>query len=316
MYTLPNTLVVSAAESGQKLLQFLQRRLRLPPMLLHRWIRTGQTRVNGGRSKPFTRLTASDAVRLPPFAADMARQGGAVFPRDAADAIPPPPERHQPDNARCLSVVGVHGDIWALFKPSGLPTHPGSGHLDSLATRLAQRYAAAPFKPTPAHRLDKDTSGILLVAASFMALRELHEALRGRELGKEYVAWVRGRWPYPDTRTLRHCLGKTPDRERESLCVVRPLIAGETESLILIRLITGRTHQIRLQTASIGHPVVGDVKYGAASSGPMYLHALRVTLPDGKFFACLPDWPAKHALSDLPEQIPQQVSLAKGCDHA
>ncbi len=302
--TLPNTLVVSVTESGQKLLQFLRRRLCLPPALLHRWIRTGQTRVNGSRCKAFTRLAVNDAVRLPPFAADMALQSGAQVLCDVTDAPLSPPEPYTPSTSQFLATVGVAGNVWAVFKPAGLPTHPGTGHSDSLTTRLAQRYANAAFTPTPAHRLDKDTSGILLVAASFAALRATHNALRERALSKEYVVRVHGRWPYDDVRELRHYLGKTPDTARWSICSVKPLMAADAESLLLIRLVTGRTHQIRLQTAHLGHPVVGDIKYGSShKSGILYLHALRVLLPDKTTFSCLPEWPAERALNTVPQPL-------------
>lgn len=313
--------MVGQAESGQKILQFLQRRLNLPPTLLHRWIRTGQVRLNGGRCKPFARVQTGDVVRLPPFALKMAAQSGAV-PVRTTDAVPEPPALGA--SAPLPPVVGAEGPVWALFKPAGLPTHPGTGHSDSLATRLAGHYPQAAFKPTPAHRLDKDTSGILLVAATFAALRELQEAIRQRTLVKEYVVWVRGRWPWPEARLLRHQVRKglergfekmravlSPaggERAREALCLARPLRVREHESLLLIRLFTGRTHQIRVQLASLGHPVLGDVKYGPpgqrVGAGPMYLHALRVILPGGRVFACLPDWGGEHAVDVLPEVMP------------
>lgn len=311
--------VVNEAESGQKVLQFLQRRLNLPPTLLHRWIRTGQVRLNGGRCKPFARVQAGDVVRLPPFALKMAAQNGAA-PVEAPVPTTAPPE---PDKNAALPlppVVGTEGSIWAMLKPAGLPTHPGTGHSDSLATRLAARYGQAAFRPTPAHRLDKDTSGILLVAASFEALRRLQEAMRERAMIKEYVVWVHGRWPWPETRLLRHHLHKEAERgyekmrsvnagareqTREAVCLVRPLRLHEHKSLLLVRLVTGRTHQIRVQLASLGHPVLGDAKYGPrlrpAQKGLMYLHALRVILPGGRMFACLPDWAGEHALHALPE---------------
>lgn len=319
--------VVEETESGQKLLQFLQRRLNLPPAMLHRWVRTGQIRINGGRCKPFTRVQTGDLVRLPPFALKMAAQsdarvfGGSAAPDGplaaAAPSLPPLPP-----------IVGQEGQIWAFFKPAGLPTHPGTGHSDSLATRLAGHYADAPFKPTPAHRLDKDTSGILLVGASFTALTYVQQALRDRTLVKEYVAWVRGRWPYAETRLLCQHLRKNFERGyekvrpaaagqnggQEALCLVRPLRVEERESLLLIRLLTGRTHQIRVQLADLGHPVLGDAKYGLTEQGarlgarqirgPMYLHALRVMLPGGRAFACLPQWDGERALHILPESLP------------
>ena len=188
----PNTVIVDPREGGQKLLQFLQRRLDLPPSLLHRWIRTGQVRINGGRAKPFGLVAAGDSVRLPPFALGMSRRSKATGgqaspeqehePRQRTQALPPAPRPLQKD-----------GDLWVFCKPAGLPTHPGTGHEDSLSSRLAARAGDAPFKPTPVHRLDKDTSGILLVAASFSVLRELTTALRERRMKKELnclTGWI------------------------------------------------------------------------------------------------------------------------------
>ena len=85
--------------------------------------------------------------------------------------------------------------------------------------------------------------------------------------------------------------------ETEALLLVRPVRVEDRRSLLLVRLLTGRTHQIRAQLSSLGHPIEGDVKYGArgrAAGTPMYLHAMRVILPDGRRFACLPDWPASR----------------------
>lgn len=370
---------VGDAECGQKLLQFLQRRLNLPPALLHRWIRTGQARLNGRRAKPFARLATGDQVRLPPFALALAAQAGAPgartgdVPRPPAEPGVPAPQVSQAlDTADAAApsltvlpplppLVGTAGAIWAFNKPAGLPVHPGSGHDDSLSTRLALHYASSAFTPTPAHRLDRDTSGILLVAASHAALREVQHWLRHRSLTKEYVAWVEGRWPWPDARRLRHWLrkGGPPGRERmrvyrqrdaehtehavppeggavEADCVVRPLRVSERESLLQIRLITGRTHQIRVQLATEGHPVVGDGKYGVAAQKPaqkqprtqaaapaagrqtagpqgipLRLHALRAVLPDGQTFTCLPPWTGAHALDTLPE--PLDSGAPAGC---
>lgn len=314
---------VGRAESGQKLLQFLQRRLNLPPALLHRWIRTGQARLNGRRAKPFARVVLGDTVRVPPFALTLAAQAGARG-QDGAAAPPPgmaAPAAPGPADALPLPpLVGVFGDIWAFNKPSGLPTHPGTGHEDSLSARLAAHAPGAAFPPTPAHRLDRETSGILLVAATHDALRELQRQFRERRLAKEYVAWVEGRWPWPEPRLLRDHVRKegAPGAERmrpcspgpdarEALCLVRPLVAEEKASLVQIRLITGRTHQIRVQLAGLGHPVLGDAKYGRGrrdGCSGMRLHALRVTLPDGRPASCLPDWPGPHALAAMPDPMP------------
>lgn len=337
---LPQQAPVREEESGQKLLQFLQRRLNLPTALLHRWIRTGQVRCNGGRCKPFARVRTGDVVRLPPFALKMAAESG---PRDhltqAQHAVPLPelPPR-----------IGEEGFLWAFNKPAGLPVHPGTGHADSLSTRLAAHYADAPFLPAPVHRLDKDTSGVLLAAASYEALAAAQEALRQGGLIKEYVAWVYGRWPYATTRLLRHTLRKTQadgyermrvvadggNSGREARCLVRPLRVGRQESLLLVRLLTGRTHQIRAQLAALEHPVLGDGKYGhpaacgrsdeergRAAGGVLFLHALRVTLPGGRVFACLPPWTGAHALAELPApltatQAPEAAPRPHRCGRA
>lgn len=352
-------IVVSEAESGRKLLQFLQYRLSLPPTLLHRWIRSGQVRLNGGRCKPFTRVQTGYVVRLPPFAHSMSAQSTFVrtIPSSAAAAdaplarqspsVPPDPSSHSPSGLTRLPaplpppppLVDSAGDILAFHKPAGLPTHPGTGHSDSLSSRLAATHAQAFFKPTPVHRLDKDTSGILLVATTFTALRQLQEWMHDRLIGKEYVAWVHGAWPFAEARLLRdhlgkaaidgqekvHCLPEPHDNDhfahnkaKEALCLVRPLLVRQHESLLLIRLFTGRTHQIRVQLAERGHAILGDFKYGlregAAASGQskknhgsdkrMYLHSLRITLPNGRSFACLPNWDTTHALAEMPAPAP------------
>ena len=269
-------------------------------------------------------VAAGDSVRLPPFALGMSRRSKATGgqaspeqePRQRTQALPPAPRPLQKD-----------GDLWVFCKPAGLPTHPGTGHEDSLSSRLAARAGDAPFKPTPVHRLDKDTSGILLVAASFSVLRELTTALRERRMKKEYLAWVEGRWPHSGVRLFRHWLrkeagtgngreqmhvrqtGAPGNGETEALLLVRPVRVEDRRSLLLVRLLTGRTHQIRAQLSSLGHPIEGDVKYGArgrASGPPMYLHAMRVILPDGRRFACLPDWPADR----LPQAVPDEIDEA------
>ena len=341
----PEQPIVQETESGQKLLQFLQRRLNLPPTLLHRWVRTGQVRINGGRCKPFARVQSGDIVRLPPFALKMAAESSipeaAQQPEASAGA-----SLFSATETGLPPMIGTDGYLWVFNKPAGLPTHPGTGHDDSLITRLTACFSAAPFKPTPVHRLDKDTSGVLLVAASYEALIKAQDALRAGTLAKDYAVWVHGEWPYAETRLLRHKLRKeaaggyekmrlTSDDAQDSklaLCLVRPLRVRQHESLLLVRLLTGRTHQIRTQLSALGHPVLGDAKYGQsaqlrslktrpASSTPpparplapqkrecpvdqgLFLHALRVTLPCGRTFACLPDWKGEHALENLPEPL-------------
>ncbi len=342
--------IVQETESGQKLLQFLQRRLNLPPTLLHRWVRTGQVRINGSRCKPFARVQTGDIVRLPPFAFKMAEESATAT--DTQPLADTSPVSQAVDAPPLPPMIGTDGYLWAFNKPAGLPTHPGTGHDDSLSSRLAAYFATAPFKPVPVHRLDKETSGVLLVAASYEALLSAQNALRDGSLSKEYVVWVQGGWPYAETQLLRHFLRKDAAQgyekvrpaapgeanSREALCLVRPLRVGKDQSLLLVRLLTGRTHQIRVQLATMGHPVVGDTKYGQtprrhvprgaytipaparkSNAGDpdqeqenLLLHALRVTMPCGRVFSCLPPWAGAHTLEHMPDPVAAVVAPAYG----
>ena len=306
-------LSVSRAESGQKLLNFLHRRVSDPTADFHRWIRTGQVRVNGARAKAFDRLAEGDLVRVPPFAERLPAGGGA-----------PSPETAGKKRSR-LDIVFENEDVLILAKPAGLPVQGGTGHRESVASMLAEERANAPFVPAPVHRLDKDTSGLLVAGKTYAAVRLLTDALAGRgkeRPRKEYLAWVEGRWPEKDAVELRDSLTrdrreqrvKTSDADagkegaKEARCVVRRLerrvIHGREHSLLLVHLLTGRTHQIRVQLASRGHPVVGDPWYGTGegkNAEKLKLHAFRLSIPvpDGTRldFELLPPWkgPWKYA---------------------
>ncbi len=306
-----HTLTVSPQEEGQKLLSFLERRLSLPPTLLHRWIRTGQIRVNKGRAKPFQRLTREDIVRLPPFAskmADAARAPLITHSSTTGTLLPLPPRvscASEPDLSE-----HIQDYIWAFNKPAGLPTHTGSGHTDSFATRLQSHFAEEIFLPSPAHRLDKDTSGLLLVGASFPALRFLQNTFLEHTAHKEYLTWVEGRWENDSPMLLEHSLSKRytgyfekvmPNSEgKEARCIVAPLRQENQTTLLHIRLLTGRTHQIRAQLAACGHPLCGDSKYGAKSNEAFRLHAMRLILPENISFECLPPWEDLWRVTTLP----------------
>lgn len=324
-------LAVTAAEAGQKLLQFLSRRVGAPHGELHRWIRTGQVRINGGRAKAFDRVCEGDLVRVPPFAAGgSTEEGSAPFRSGHGGALT--------QERGAIAILAETDDILVINKPAGLPTHPGTGHTDSLATRLAAAYPSAPFRPTPAHRLDRDTSGLLLAAKSYTALRGLCEAFAARNgVIKEYLAWVAGACLWDAPRTLEDRLRKSgldispahacrwPDggRPRERVRVVsgrdglpedagmeppgraarltaRSVVRIDGASLLHIRLHTGRTHQIRVQLAARGFPLLGDVKYGGppAADG-LKLHAFRLTV-GGKTWMAAPPWQGVWAVQDMP----------------
>lgn len=321
---------VSAAEAGMKLLRFLERRLGggQPKSVLHKWLRTGQVRVNGSRAKAFDLLAEGDAVRLPPFALGQLRQGNdapAKEPSGEQPLVGPDAGANPGTNlGKGLQLVDRQGDCLVLLKAGGLPSQGGSGHDDSVAHRLARAFDGANFIPAPAHRLDKDTSGLMLAGASHAAQQSLHRLFARNGIAKYYLAWVRGHMPVKgpfalvDTLSLgREATGRelvqalpggsclpVDDARLQTLCaggpaqspglaltlaVFVPLPAqrasGPPEAqanLLLLRPLTGRKHQLRVQLAARGLPILGDKRYGLAPDKVLprlYLHAWCLRLP-------------------------------------
>ncbi|MDD6088004.1 MAG: RluA family pseudouridine synthase [Desulfovibrionaceae bacterium] len=284
-------IAVTLEENGQKLLSFLSRRFDTTPAVLHRWIRTGQIRINGRRCKPFERVQAGDLIRVPPFAAEDRKQTPVL----AASFVMP-------------AVLYEDDEMMLLFKPVGIPVHPGSGTQADIASFLASQYSDAPFRPTPAHRLDRDTSGLLLVAKTYGALRRFSDLFALHQgIVKIYLAWIAGVWPYDSVRTMTHYLEKKEDaygRERvisgsggkQASLRVQCLLHTRTMSLMRITLLTGRTHQIRVQMSAEGFPLMGDVKYGGPKvADGLKLHAFALKIGD-KQYTALPGWSGDFAI--------------------
>ncbi len=167
-------ITVTDAEAGQKLLQYLERRLTgdVPRSAIQRWIRKGQVRVNKGRKKPFDRIEAGQIVRIPPYT---------------------PGETKTTTSGGNLVIAHEDDRIIAIAKPAGLAAHGGEKIEDSVIARLTAMRPNADFMPTLCHRLDKDTSGILLAAKTYEALRSLNDLFASGNVGKLYLAWVKGR---------------------------------------------------------------------------------------------------------------------------
>lgn len=271
---------VGPQENGRKLLSFLEARLgSLPQGLFMRIVRTGQVRIDGKRCKPFDRVQAGQTVRIPPVTVDVLR--------------PAAPSRPEPG----LDIVYQDEAMLVVNKPAGLPVHRGSGWTDSVHDRL---HTGAPFSPTPVHRLDRDTSGLLLCAKTHDFLRRMHELWP--LVTKAYLCWVQGRWPHPDWRTIVSELAKTgadgaqrvtSGNGQRAVSHVHPVLSTDRSSLLLVALGTGRTHQIRVHLADSGHPICGDPKYG--QGGALRLHAAYLAWEDRRFFR-LPSWPADFAV--------------------
>ncbi|SBW04944.1 Pseudouridine synthase [uncultured delta proteobacterium] len=311
-------LTVNQAEQGMKLINFLSRRLEREAAAseLHRWIRSGQVRINSKRARAFDRLAAGDTVRLPPFAADDARQEAVAITVAPGDIL---------DHG--LRVLAATDDFLALEKPAGLPSQPGSKQETDVVDILRRRFAGAAYIPAPAHRLDKKTSGILLAGRTHEAQEKLHALFSRREndkaVTKIYLAWVLGSWPHAQEQVLTDFLAKEADtldgtafetvravdaqHGKEARCRVSCLETRQTPlgaaSLLRVVLETGRTHQIRVQLAIRKLAIIGDMKYKGVPYSHMLLHAHALAFPwkGGRVaLESLPDWPAPFAVAEAP----------------
>ena len=246
-------LEVGEESVGQRIDNFLIRNLKgVPKSHVYRILRSGEVRVNSGRIKPDYRLVDGDKVRVPPV-------------RVAS------PEARPPARSLALPVVFEDDALIVIDKPSGVAVHGGSGISFGVIESLRAERPKAKFLEL-AHRLDRDTSGLLMVGKKRTALVELHRMLRDGEVRKDYVAIVKGRWK-GGGRKIDVPLHKyvTAEGERrvsvrddgqQAISLFKPLAAGDTASMLDIRLMTGRTHQIRVHAAHVGHPILGDDKYG------------------------------------------------------
>ena len=305
---------VDASRAGQRIDNYLLGRLKgVPRSRVYRLLRRGEVRVNGRRAAPSYRLQAGDELRIPPV-----RTG-------EAGPSPRPGERL----LRRLEAAVLYEDreVLVVDKPAGVPVHGGSGLSHGVIDALRLLRPGEPLELV--HRLDRDTSGCLVVARRRSALRHLHRALRKGRVEKAYLALVRGRWAEEvvvDAPLLRRVL---PSGERlvrvdqagkEARTRFRPLRryrSGAWEAtLVEAAPLTGRTHQIRVHARHAGHPIAGDPRYGdpafdrhLAGLGAglglrrLFLHAARIAfaLPSGRRVAV--EAPLEGRLATLLEAL-------------
>jgi 23S rRNA pseudouridine955/2504/2580 synthase len=294
---------VDADSAGQRLDNFLIRQLKgVPKTHVYRIIRSGEVRINKGRVQADTRVEAGDIVRLPPvrtseradqkaeaMAVEIARHGAASSTGGYA------PSREFP-------ILFEDEHVLAIDKPAGVAVHGGSGVAFGVIEQLRMARPDWNFLEL-VHRLDRETSGILLVAKKRVALKNLQEQFRERETDKIYLAMVQGAWPankkvldkplqkylLADGERRVQVVGKEhPDGMRAVTLVKVKAVAPEGAwSLLEVTIKTGRTHQIRVHLASEGHPIAGDDKYGdfelnkslaRAGVKRLFLHAAKLSL--------------------------------------
>ena len=249
-------LTVDAESAGQRLDNYLIRQLKgVPKTHVYRIIRSGEVRVNKGRAGADTRVQAGDAVRVPPV-------------RQAERAEKPVP-------AREFAVLFEDDHLLAIDKPAGVAVHGGSGLAFGVIEQLRRARPDARLLEL-VHRLDRETSGVLLIAKKRSALKHLQEQFRDRSTGKTYLALVAGDWPErlkvidmplhkylqgDGERRVRVVDAAHPDAMR-AVTLVKVRERRDGCSLLEVTIKTGRTHQIRVHLAAQGHPIAGDDKYG------------------------------------------------------
>jgi len=296
---------------GQRIDNFLLKCLKgVPKSRIYRILRKGEVRVNRGRIKPEYRLKMGDRVRIPPIR--VSEEKAPVVPGERI--------------LRLLEQCILYEDkgLLILNKPSGLAVHGGSGVSFGVIEGLRALRPDARFLEL-AHRLDRDTSGCLVIAKKRSTLRAFHELLREGGMDKHYLALVMGRWQGGKQRIdapLRKNTLKSGERlvrvsedGKPSLSIFSPVTIYDDCSLMRVKLVTGRTHQVRVHAQYSGHPIAGDDKYGDAGFNRrmaergltrLFLHAseLRFTLPESVTVHV--EAPLEPALAELLTKLEQR----------
>ena len=293
-------------EAGVRLDRILRKRLSLMSLsAIYSLIRTGGVRVGGRKVKQDYRLQAGDSVEIEADPSELAapreKETSHLATLTRTDFF-----------KRNFAVLHEDGDLLACNKPAGLVVHPGTGHLrhDTLidlatAYLLENKKVKSPEDLALVHRLDRDTSGVILIAKSKTAVRRLHEAFRSRSLVKEYAAICHNRPPKNEDDVTLHLARRRDERGETTMRVEewsahtelsrsRYRLASFVHGLskVEVNLDTGKTHQIRVHLAHLGAPIVGDTRYGTAALDEalfsrrthlprrLYLHAWKLEVPN------------------------------------
>jgi 23S rRNA pseudouridine955/2504/2580 synthase len=301
---------VSRADDGMRLDRWFKTHYAsLPHSRLEKLLRTGQVRVDGGRAKASTRLAAGQTVRIPPL----------------SDTPPPSAPKHALSKAdhAFLASITLHedDDLLVLNKPSGIAVQGGTKtthHIDRLLEGLGD---GPETRPRLVHRLDRDTSGVLVIAKRRAVAAKLGRAFQTRSVRKIYWALLHG-VPKPSQGKVDAALVKAggPDGDRvrkarpgekdiaQSAVTHYSVVdrAGQKVSFVSLKPVTGRQHQLRAHMAIIGHPILGDGKYEGDKNLPdgisnrLYLHARRISFPH----------PSGEGVVDITAPLPEHMGKA------
>jgi len=272
-------LEVGEESEGQRIDNFLLKIAKgVPKSHIYRVLRSGEVRVNKGRVQAEYRVKSGDRVRVPPM---------RTAERSTQAAVPP----------REFEIAFEDEALIVVDKPSGTAVHGGSGVSFGVIEQLRRARPLAKFLEL-AHRLDRETSGLLVVAKKRVALTKLHDMFRDGGINKRYLALVKGRWrnelqhvklPLHKYLTAEGERRVSVDAEGKAAhSIVRLVARWENFSLVEVELRTGRTHQIRVHLSHLGFPIAGDDKYGDFSLNKdlqkaglrrMFLHAAKLSLP-------------------------------------
>ena len=316
-------ITVEAGEAGMRLDRWFKAHYPgLGFVQLQKLLRSGQVRIDGGRAKADTRVEPGQVIRIPPIGTD----------RAGAASLTPRGMRGQ-DDGELLSQMLLYEDpkVFVFNKPAGLAVQGGSGvvrHVDAMLEAWRNRKGE---KPRLVHRLDRDTSGVLVVARTRLAAMKLTEAFRQRETKKTYWALVKG-VPQKREDRISSWLVKEPTPDGDRVRVARHGEAGADHAVSYYRVVeqagqalswlemepyTGRTHQLRVHAAEIGCPIIGDPKYFVADSNwdfpggiqnRLHLHARHIAIPH-------PDRGTIDVTAPLPPHMRQSWNLL-GFDEA
>src|ERR1700694_2358569 len=298
---------ITADEAGQRIDNFLMRHFKsVPRSRVYRLLRKGEVRVNRKRVDAEYKIAEGDEVRLPPVridAGDEAGGGGAGRP--------------SPSLLELIEGAVIFQDkhVMVLDKPAGVAVHGGSGMSFGVIEALR---ASRPRETLElVHRLDRDTSGCLLVARDRATLTSLHALIRNGGMHKTYLALVAGSWPLGTKRI--HAPLATDNRQhgerhvrvaaagKDSVSVFKPVqFFGPLATLMEVDIPTGRTHQIRVHASFAGHPLLGDDKYGDRDrNAELKRHGLKRTFLNAQSVAF--EWPGSgvpcHASAPLPGEL-------------